>query len=110
MKIVQVEYRRLRTFGNYENETVGAMAQVGEGETPEQAVEALRQWVDAILGDAEERSELQNAISELRWKKENLERQFEMAGKRWESMMAFLERLGIERPEGIPETLEALPF
>ena len=109
MKIVTVEYRRLRTFGSYQNETVGAVAEVGN-EEPADVLETLKLWVNEQLGDSEERSELQSAISELRWKKENLERQFDEAGKRWKAMMAFLEKLGIQRPEGIPDTLEELPF
>lgn len=110
MLIVTVEYRRLRTFGGYQNETVGASAEVMPDESPDTALANLREWVDERLGNSEERSELQSAIAELRWKKENLERQFETAGRRWEALMAFLETLGIQRPDGIPDTLEELPF
>lgn len=45
MKIITVEYRRLRNLGNYENETVGATAEVQDGETPEEALEKLKVFV-----------------------------------------------------------------
>jgi hypothetical protein len=105
MKIVQVEYRRLRTFGSYENETVGATAQVGEEETPEQAIETVRQWVDSILGDAEERSGLSERVSQLRWDERNLKSRIERMQIKWGEIMAFLARFGIERPADVPGDL-----
>lgn len=51
MKILTVEYRRLKNLGNYENETIGAVAQVEAGETPEQALEKLKVFVsEQFLG------------------------------------------------------------
>lgn len=110
MKIVTVEYRRLHSFGDYSNETVGAVAEIGEHQTPEDALGELRTWVTMQLSHSGEIRTLQGEINELRWKKENLERQFETAGRKWEAMMAFLEKLGIQRPAEIPATIEELPF
>lgn len=112
MNIVTVEYRRLRTFGEYQNETVGAVAQVqvSAGETADSALYELRTWVDAQLGSREEQHGLQERISELRWKAEDYERKIARAEERWAAIIAFLEKLGIERPQDIPDDLKDLPF
>jgi hypothetical protein len=62
------------------------------------------------FGDEIERAGLRHDVQELQWKKENLERQFEQAGRRWEALMAFLKKIGIEHPSDFPDTLEELPF
>jgi hypothetical protein len=49
MKIDRVSYSRLRSFGNFENETVSAEAQVEMGERPEDVEVRLRQWVNSRL-------------------------------------------------------------
>lgn len=110
MKIVTVEYRRLRTFGNYQNESVGATAEVGEGETANRALQELRDWVEQQLGDAQERADLSAAVSELRWKKTELEREIDAANQKWLAILEFMKKFGIERPAHLPETLEGLPF
>ena len=56
MKITTVGYSELRSV-NYNNRSIEAVAQVDEGETPEQARELLKLWVQAQfnqdeLGDA----------------------------------------------------------
>ena len=111
MKIVTVEYRRLRTFGNYENESVGVVAHVEQDETPEAALNAARAWVDATLCDAQERSGLSDRVSYLRLEAANLERRLERANEKWTALMTFMrDRLGIEHPNDLPDTLEELPF
>jgi hypothetical protein len=47
--IMQVEYRRLKTFGNDENETIGAVVEVPRGQDPDAILSALKEWVDARL-------------------------------------------------------------
>lgn len=110
MKIVQVEYRRLRTYGDYQNETIGAMPPLASDETPEGALKSLREWVDMSMGDQEERRHLEERNSDLRFEAANMERRIEGARERWAAIMAFMEKLGIERPADIPDTLEGLPF
>lgn len=110
MKIVTVEYRRLRTYGEYQNETVGAVAQVEAGETAEEVYSRLRAWVDDLLGSREEQRTLEERVSELRWQATDYERKIERLDERWKAILAFLDKLGIERPQDIPETLEGLPF
>ena len=112
MNIVTVEYRRLRTYGDYQNETVGAVAhvQVSAGETADSALYELRAWVDAQLGSREEQRQLQARVTDLRWKAEEYERKIARAEERWTAITAFLEKLGIERPADIPDDLKDLPF
>ena len=109
MRIVTVEYRRLRTYGEYQNETVGAVAEI-EGETPEQALSSLRAWVDGQLGDNDEQRKVSERVTDLRWKLDDYERKIRAAETRWAAIVAFMEKLGIERPADIPDTLEELPF
>lgn len=110
MKIVTVEYRRLRTFGGYQNETVGAVAEIESGQDADTTLAALREWVDAQLGDEGERRELTEAINDLRWRKDQMERDIARTEDRWKAITAFLEKLGIERPAEIPDDLASLPF
>lgn len=110
MNIIQVEYRRLRTYGDYQNETVGAVAQVEEGEDAVTALAALRAWVDQELGDRSEQRDLTQRVTDLRWKSEEYEHKIARAEERWKAIIAFLTKLGIERPAEIPDTLEGLPF
>ena len=110
MKIITVEYRQLRTFGGYNNETVGAVAEVVDGQTPEELLAELKAWVDSMLGDHVERANLREAVSELRYQKEQLERHVSRAEQKWEAIIAFMQKLVIERPADIPDSLEGLPF
>lgn len=110
LTITTVEYRRLRTFGGYQNETVGATAQVAPGQCADGVLTALRSWVDRHLEDEDERHRLSDRVSELRWQADEYERRIARAGERWKSIIEFLEKLGIERPSDIPETLEDLPL
>src|SRR5574343_41930 len=112
MQIVTVEYRRLRTYGEYQNETVGAVAQVNvsAGETADEALYQLRAWVDEQLGNRDEQRSLEERVSDLRWKADDYERKIARLDERWKAILAFLDKLGLERPQDIPETLEGLPF
>lgn len=110
MQIVTVEYRRLRTFGSYQNETVGAVVEVTPGVPPESVLEELKTWVNERLGDDVERANLREAINELEWRHGNLVAQIADAEKRWAAIQEFLKQIGIERPAHIPGTLEELPF
>lgn len=109
MKIVTVEYRRLRTFGSYQNETVGAVAEVG-AEDPADVLETLKLWVNERLGDDVEGANLREAINEMTWRKDALERDITRVEKRWAAIVEFLKQLGIEKPSYIPDDLKDLPF
>ncbi|MGE3267111.1 MAG: hypothetical protein AB7P40_00075 [Chloroflexota bacterium] len=110
MRIVTVEYRRLRTYGGYQNETVGAVAQVDDGEDAETALAKVRTWVNVQLGSHEDERVLAARVESLRWEAESAENRLARANEKWAALIAFLDKLGIERPSEIPETLEGLPF
>mgnify|MGYP000850389850 FL=1 len=108
MKIVQVEYRRLRTFGSYENETVGCTALVDDGEVADAVFESVRLWVDNRLGDDQERRDLDRRVTELRWQERDLKARIERMQAKWSEIMAFLDRFGIERPGDVPADLSEI--
>ena len=108
MKIVQVEYRRLRTFGWYENETVGCTALVEDGEVADAVFESVRLWVDNRLGDDQERRDLDRRVTELRWQERDLKARIERMQAKWSEIMAFLDRFGIERPGDVPADLSEI--
>lgn len=110
MKIVTVEYRELRTTHGYNNKTVGAVAEVEPGQTPEGALAELQEWVGRQFGDEQERYRLQERVRDLEWQAENAEQKVKLVNRKWEAYVAFLEKLGIERPDSIPESLEEIPF
>jgi hypothetical protein len=107
MRIVQVEYRKLRSFGNFSNETVGATAAVEDGRDPGDALDELRVWVDRNLGAAEERLGMAAEIDTLRHRKQSLEREVEAAQRRYVAAKEFLEKAGIPVP---PAWMDELPF
>lgn len=50
MQIVTITYKAIRNRGNYESEHLEATAQIEEGdESPEEAVNRLRRWVNGHL-------------------------------------------------------------
>lgn len=110
IKIRRVSYGRLRSFGNYENEQVSAEAEVLDGASPEATLTSLRAWVAGQLGDDEERANLSEAVNELRWRKDQMERDVARVEDRWKAIIAFLDKLGVELPANLPDTLDELPF
>ena len=78
MKIEKVAFRRLRSFGEYENMGIEVEASVAEGETPEQVFEELQKWGADRLAEAIEMpkvSELQKEKRELEESVSNLRRE-----------------------------------
>lgn len=112
MKIVTVEYRRLRTFGSYQNETVGAVAEVQQHESPNAALQELRDWVDQQLGDAEHAHELSQTVRRKENRLCEINTLLGQAARRWKSAKQILAAHGIEVPtdHGAGEDLEGLPF
>src|SRR4051812_7907406 len=110
MKIVTVEYRELRTGSGYNNKTVGAVAEVLAGQTPEITLGELKEWVAGQFDDEQDRGRLKESVAELEWHETELKRRIARTESKWEAILAFLNKLGVERPEDIPDTLEGLPF
>ena len=65
MQITSVEYRRLRSFGTYENESVGATALIEDGETAEETLQKVRSWVNQELTVAQAASASRGVLDDL---------------------------------------------
>jgi len=72
MKIKEVSFERLRTFGDYENVRIGAVAFIDK-DTPEGTLHNLRSWVDGevdrFIGDSE--------VEPLKWRKERMQKEYD---------------------------------
>jgi hypothetical protein len=106
VKIRTVEYRRLRSFGNYENESIGATMDVPEGGDPVEALRALEGWVNVQMAKAADREYL---AREGREKREDAERELravqadiEHARAQYKRIQDFAAKFGVE--------LEDIPF
>lgn len=108
MEIKQVTYRALKNLGNYENETIEAVADVGEGETPEETLAKVREWVVTQLGQAYEARDLQERVERLLAKERDYQGRVNAAKDRYEQARRFLESIGIPMPERWPR--DDLPF
>ena len=69
MKIEKVAFRRLRSFGEYENMGIEVEASVGDNETPEEVFAELQKWGAQRLAEAIELPE----VSILQVRKKELE-------------------------------------
>ena len=94
MKITLVHFSALVNTGNYENEKVGLDAQMEDGDTVEQVVEALKDKVFAQL----DRTDKLQARRELLWEIRELEDKVAGARANWEKTAEFLRAQGI-RPD-----------
>ena len=110
MHIQTVEYRRLRSFGQYENETVGAVAKVSTGETPEAALSALREWVAGQLALACDVEEIEGLLTDLRAKKRHLEQAIAGGERKYAALRDILAAHNIELPERPESSAYDLPF
>ena len=78
MRIEKVGFRRLRSFGEYENMGIEVEASVGDNETAEHVLEELQKWSADRLAEAIEMpkvSELQKEKRELEESVTNLRRE-----------------------------------
>ena len=73
MRIERVGFRRLRSFGEYENMGIEVEASVGEDETADQVLEELQKWGADRLAEAIEMPK----VSELQREKRKLEEDVE---------------------------------
>lgn len=109
MKIERIEYRQLKTFGNYENETVGATAVLEDGESPSDALADLKQWVRNELAMSisgrETRQQTRYEIESQQRELDALNESIETAKAKWDKAKAFLEKHGLQ-----VDLYEAMPF
>lgn len=93
-KITKVFYSALANLGDYQNERVGMYATLEEGETPEAAIEELKNRVAPLCGPKlqnlrSEKYRLESAIDELQRKLADYENQ-------WNAAAEFLRAQGIK--------------
>jgi hypothetical protein len=99
MNITQVHYQKLVNLGDYQNERYGAWANVAEGETPDEALEALKVWVGTQVVDRDQQDNLQRTVYRLEETRQNLERDITQMKARYEKAKLFVEGLGLEIPK-----------
>ena len=107
MMIRTVEYRKLVSTGNYENEVIGATAFVGPGESADGVLDELVAWVDSKHAESEsrrtERHEFEMRCDISNRQLVDVERNLAVAEERWEKAKAFLAKHGVDVEDiGIP--------
>lgn len=105
MKITSVSYTRLQTLSGYNNERVGATADVEEGETREEAMGQLKAWVMGQLDQRELLHDARDDVDQLRYQKQSLESEVEGLLEKFEWVKALLEKHGVSVDE-----LDNIPF
>ena len=59
MRITRVSYQQLRSFGNFQNERIGAESTVEIGESPEAVLAHVKAWVEGQLNQRVEYAAMQ---------------------------------------------------
>lgn len=114
MKVTSVEYRRLHTFGEYENETVGIVATVEEGEDADSALYTARAWVDSQLQGREDGRDIQSRVQRAEIRLREVNGLLHESEKRWAAAQKILAAAGVDVPRdygaGDDDELKELPF
>ncbi len=102
MKITKVEYSASINLGDYNNEKVGFVAEVGENELPEEVVEKLRSKVKEVGGT--NASALYDQIYKGKQELASLERKIKQANLTWNQTAEFLKAQGLKSdPPSMPQ-------
>jgi uncharacterized coiled-coil DUF342 family protein len=110
MKIISVHFSKLVNTGEYENEKLGATAEVDwDLETPEQCQEKLIEWVESGLNERDALREstvpLRAQVYNLTNRKDEIEGQIERAQEK----LALMRSLAKET-NALMASLEGIPF
>mgnify|MGYP000486387203 CR=1 FL=1 len=108
MQIKTVHYSALINLGDYSNEKIGFTADIAEGETVEQVIEALRQKVKENGGENAEKlyRNLYDGKRELR----EIESKINKARAEWDAVAEFLKTQGIKPDAAVmPKFTNLLP-
>jgi hypothetical protein len=109
MEVTQVHYQMLMSLPNYENEKMGAWANVGVGETPEEAMADLKAWVIEQLTQFKAAKtsleEINNQIYTRNHVLREVDEKARQAQARWEKAKAFLEAIGLRIPAGFEDDI-----
>lgn len=108
MLIKTVHYSALLNLGNYSNEKIGFTAELAEGETVEEVIEALRQKVKDNGGVNAE--ELYSSIYQGKTELKEIEKKINKARSEWDAVSEFLKTQGI-KPDAaaMPKFTNLLP-
>ena len=103
MEITTVHYQKLVNLGDYQNERVGAWANVGPVETAEEALEQLTEWVinriESRKAEIDEAADLRRRIGDARHDLDLLLRDIERAKEKWEKVVKFFAERQIDLPQ-----------
>ena len=105
MKITQVEYSRLHSLGNYENEKIGAFADVELDEDPIAALRAVQAWVDTQIGLKQAAADERHQLATLNYQREDAEREVFRLNERATKLRDLLAAHGVK-----PDDFYGLPF
>lgn len=105
MRITSVSYSRLVGLGNYENERVGATADVEQDEDWEHVLIALKGRVLEQVTNNESDRNLASRRDDLTYQIRDYEDRLAKAEKKWAAAEAFLKAHGID-----PSPWADLPF
>lgn len=107
MKIKKVTYSALVNLGDYQNERIGMVAHLEEGDSPDAAIEELRRRVTEISGPR--LADMQTKRWELRNELRDLESQLQTTRESWVRTAEFLKAQGIRSdPPEFPEFVKLL--
>ena len=102
MEITQVHYQKTVNLGNYENEKVGAWANVGLAETADEALTALTSWVhekiNGLQETKEEEEKEQHRLSTLQYRIEQAAREYKVMRDTWKRARETLQKFGFDVP------------
>lgn len=115
MKVTSVEYRRLHTFGEYENETAGVVIAIEDHDDPRVVMEAARAWVDAQLEGRKDARDMQSRVQRAEIRLREVSGLLSEAEKRWAAAQKILAAAGVEVPRDYGASdddgeLAGLPF
>ncbi len=108
MQIKKVEYRRLVSGPGFNNESIGAVAEVGE-EGEDAALDRLKDWVDEKFSERrldektrDDIARMESQVRNLQYEQERLERKIAGARETWNRALDFLQVHRLDKPIDIP--------
>lgn len=102
MQITSVSYSRLVSTGDYENEKIGATANVDDGQDAAMVLDELRAWVNEGLTLNSKLQETAQQLRDAEWRLRQAKEELRNAIKRWESAKEFLRLHGLPTPPDGP--------
>lgn len=102
MLITQVSYSRLVSTDDYENEKVGAVANVDDGQDATEVLSELRAWVNEGLTLDSKRKDTEDQLRDIEWRLRSAKSELHNATKRWAAAKDFLKLHGLSVPPSEP--------